>query len=175
MGIILGTLSSIAQDCIMHFPNYQIIVGNYSGIARRVTFLCGGPIDHACMHHPTVSTFRFRSHYPNSNYPIGKDRGPIIIGSDCLIGTEAMIFGGVTVGHGSIVGARAVITKDIPPFAIVAGNPAKIIRYRFEKNVIDQLMKIQWWNWEKEKVERNLDLLADINKFLEIHGVSHDS
>jgi virginiamycin A acetyltransferase len=159
----------------MHFPNYQIIVGNYSGIARRVTFLCGGPIDHACMHYPTVSTFRFRSHYPNSNYPIGKDRGAIIIGSDCLIGTEAMIFGGVTVGHGSIVGARAVITKDIPPFAIVAGNPAKIIRYRFEKNVIDQLMKIQWWNWEKEKVERNLDLLADINKFLEIHGVSHDS
>jgi virginiamycin A acetyltransferase len=170
MGIILGTLSSIAQDCIMHFPNYQIIVGNYSGIARRVTFLCGGPIDHACMHHPTVSTFRFRSHYPNSNYPIGKDRGTLIIGSDCLIGSEAMIFGGVTVGHGSIVGARAVITKDIPPFAIVAGNPAKIIRYRFEKNVIDQLMKIQWWNWEKEKVERNLDLLADINKFLEIHG-----
>jgi virginiamycin A acetyltransferase len=63
-----------------------------------------------------------------------------------------------------------VITKDIPPFAIVAGNPAKIIRYRFEKNVIDQLMKIQWWNWEKEKVEKNLDLLADITKFLEIHG-----
>ena len=171
MGITLGTLSSIAPDCIMHFPNYQITVGNYSGVARRVTFLCGGPIDHACMHHPTVSTFRFRSHYPNSNYPIGKDRGPIIIGSDCLIGTEAMIFGGVTIGHGSIVGARAVITKDVPPFSIVAGNPAKIIRYRFEKNVIDQLLKIEWWNWEKEKVEQNINLLADINKFLEIHAV----
>lgn len=171
MGITLGTLSSIAPDCIMHFPNYQITVGNYSGVARRVTFLCGGPIDHACMHHPTVSTFRFRSHYPNSNYPIGKDRGPIIIGSDCLIGTEAMIFGGVTIGHGSIVGARAVITKDVPPFSIVAGNPAKIIRYRFEKNVIDQLLKIEWWNWEKEKVEQNINLLADINKFLEIHSV----
>jgi len=170
MGITLGTLSSIAPDCIMHFPNYQITVGNYSGIARRVTFLCGGPIDHACMHHPTVSTFRFRSHYPNSNYPIGKDRGPIIIGSDCLIGTEAMIFGGVTIGHGSIVGARAVITKDVPPFSIVAGNPAKIIRYRFEKNVIDQLLKIEWWNWEKEKVEQNINLLADINKFLEIYA-----
>ena len=171
MGITLGTLSSIAPDCIMHFPNYQITVGNYSGVARRVTFLCGGPIDHACMHHPTVSTFRFRSHYPNSNYPIGKDRGPIIIGSDCLIGTEAMIFGGVTIGHGSIVGARAVITKDVPPFSIVAGNPAKIIRCRFEKNVIDQLLKIEWWNWEKEKVEQNINLLADINKFLEIHAV----
>lgn len=170
MGITLGTLSSIAPDCIMHFPNYQITVGNYSGVARRVTFLCGGPIDHACMHHPTVSTFRFRSHYPNSNYPIGKDRGPIIIGSDCLIGTEAMIFGGVTIGHGSIVGARAVITKDVPPFSIVAGNPAKIIRYRFEKNVIDQLLKIEWWNWEKEKVEQNINLLADINKFLEIYA-----
>ena len=171
MGITFGRLSSIAPDCIMHFPNYQITVGNYSGVARRVTFLCGGPIDHACMHHPTVSTFRFRSHYPNSNYPIGKDRGPIIIGSDCLIGTEAMIFGGVTIGHGSIVGARAVITKDVPPFSIVAGNPAKIIRYRFEKNVIDQLLKIEWWNWEKEKVEQNINLLADINKFLEIHSV----
>ena len=170
MGITLGTLSSIAPDCIMHFPNYQITVGNYSGVARRVTFLCGGPIDHACMHHPTVSTFRFRSHYPNSNYPIGKDRGPIIIGSDCLIGTEAMIFGGVTIGHGSIVGARAVITKDVPPFSIVAGNPAKIIRCRFEKNVIDQLLKIEWWNWEKEKVEQNINLLADINKFLEIYA-----
>ena len=170
MGLTLGTLSSIAPDCIMHFPNYQITVGNYSGVARRVTFLCGGPIDHACMHHPTVSTFRFRSHYPNSNYPIGKDRGPIIIGSDCLIGTEAMIFGGVTIGHGSIVVARAVITKDVPPFSIVAGNPAKIIRYRFEKNVIDQLLKIEWWNWEKEKVEQNINLLADINKFLEIYA-----
>jgi virginiamycin A acetyltransferase len=53
--------------------------------------------------------------------------------------------------------------------AIVAGNPAKIIRYRFEKNVIDQLMEIQWWNWTKEKVEQNIDLLADIKKFLEIH------
>ena len=175
MGITLGTLSSIAPDCIMHFPNYKITIGNYSGVARRVTFLCGGPIDHACMHHPTVSTFRFRSHYPNSNYPTGKDRGPIIIGSDCLIGTEAMIFGGVTIGHGSIVGARAVVTKDVPPYTIVAGNPAKIIRYRFEKNVIDQLLKIEWWNWPKEKVEKNIDLLADINKFLEIHGVSHDS
>jgi serine acetyltransferase len=81
-----------------------------------------------------------------------------------------MIFGGTTMGHGAIVGARAVVTKDVPPFAIVAGNPAKIIRYRFEKNIIDQLMKIEWWNWPKEKVEKNIDLLADINKFLEIYA-----
>ena len=170
MGITLGTLSVINQDCIVYFPNAQITVGNYSGIARRVTFLCGGPIDHASIHHPTVSNFRFKSHYPNSNYPTGKDKGPIEIGSDCWIGTEAMIFGGTTIGHGSIVGARAVVTKDVPPFAIVAGNPAKIIRYRFEQNVIDQLMQIQWWDWPKEKVEQNIDLLADIDMFLEKHS-----
>jgi virginiamycin A acetyltransferase len=86
-----------------------------------------------------------------------------------------MIFGGVTIGDGSIIGARSVVTKDVPPFAIVAGNPAKIIRYRFEKNIIDQLMKIEWWNWPKEKVEQNIDLLADISSFLEIHGYSNDS
>ena len=175
MGITLGTLTSIAKDCIMHFPNYQITVGNYSGIARRVTFLCGGPIDHASMDNPTVSNFRFRSYYPNSSYPKGRDKGPILIGSDCWIGTESMIFGGVTIGDGSIIGARSVVTKDVPPFAIVAGNPAKIIRYRFEKNVIDRLLKIEWWNWPKEKVEQNIDLLADISSFLEIHGYSNDS
>jgi virginiamycin A acetyltransferase len=81
-----------------------------------------------------------------------------------------MIFGGTTIGHGSIVGARAVVTKDVPPFAIVAGNPAKIIRYRFEQEVIDKLMEIRWWDWPKEKVEQNIDLLADIKMFLEKHS-----
>lgn len=81
-----------------------------------------------------------------------------------------MIFGGVTVGNGAIVGARAVVTKNVPPFSIVAGNPAKIIRYRFEQNTIDQLLEIEWWNWSKEKVEQNIELLADINNFLRVHG-----
>lgn len=166
MGITLGTLSTINQDCVMYFPNGRITVGNYSGIARRVTFLCGGPIDHASVDHPTVSNFRFRSHYPDSNYPVGRDKGPIEIGSDCWVGTEAMIFGGTTIGHGSIVGARAVVTKDVPPFAVVAGNPARVIRYRFERDVIDRLMEIRWWDWDRGKVESNIDLLADIDLFL---------
>ena len=166
MGITLGTLSTINQDCVVYFPNGRITVGNYSGIARRVTFLCGGPRDHASVDHPTVSNFRFRSHYPDSNYPVGRDKGPIDIGSDCWVGTEAMIFGGTTIGHGSIVGARAVVTKDVPPFAVVAGNPAKIIRYRFERHVIDRLMEIRWWDWDRGKVESNIDLLADIDMFL---------
>jgi len=170
MPIKLGTLSTIGKDYLIYFPKGQIVVGNYSGIARKVTFLCGGPIDHASVDHPTVSNFRFKSYYPDSNFPSGKDKGSIQIGSDCWIGTESMIFGGVAVGHGSIVGARAVVTKNVPPFSIVAGNPAKIIRYRFEQNIIDQLLEIKWWNWPKEKVEQNIELLADINNFLRVHG-----
>jgi virginiamycin A acetyltransferase len=166
MGITLGTLSTINQDCVVYFPNGRITVGNYSGIARRVTFLCGGPIDHASVDHPTVSNFRFRSHYPDSNYPVGRDKGPIEIGSDCWVGTEAMIFGGTTIGHGSIVGARAVVTKDVPPFAVVAVNPARVIRYMFEREVIDRLMEIRWGDWDRGKVESNIDLLADIDMFL---------
>lgn len=170
MAIKLGTLSTIGKDYSVYFPNGQIVVGNYSGIARKVTFLCGGPIDHASVDHPTVCNFRFKSHYPNSSFPSGKDKGPIQIGSDCWVGTESMIFGGVVIGHGSIVGARAVVTKSVLPFSVVAGNPAKIIRYRFEQNIIDQLLEIQWWNWPKEKVEQNIELLADINDFLKVHG-----
>ena len=64
------------------------------------------------------------------------------------------------------MGARAVVTKDVPPFAVVAGNPARVIRYRFERDVIDRLMEIRWWDWDRGKVESNIDLLADIDMFL---------
>ena len=88
-----------------------------------------------------------------------KTQGDIIIGNDVWIGYEALIMSGVTIGDGAIIGARAVVTKDVPPYTIVAGVPAKPIRRRFNDEVIETLQSAQWWNWEKERIEKNLDAI----------------
>ena len=86
-------------------------------------------------------------------------KGDIIIGNDVWIGYEVLIMSGVTIGDGAIIGARAVVTKDVPPYTIVAGVPAKPIRRRFNDEVIETLQSAQWWNWEKERIEKNLDAI----------------
>lgn len=80
---------------------------------------------------------------------------PAIIGNDVWIGSNATILGGLNIGDGAVIGAGAVVTKDVPPYAIVGGVPARVIRYRFDQKKIDQLETIAWWNWDDEKIKRN--------------------
>ncbi|MEZ8109564.1 CatB-related O-acetyltransferase [Vibrio splendidus] len=95
------------------------------------------------------------------------------IGSDVWIACGVVITRGVTIGDGAVVGANAVVTKDVPPYAIVAGNPAKVIKYRFSPEIIDILLTIKWWNWPIEKIKKNYELLSQqpsidqLNKFIE--------
>jgi virginiamycin A acetyltransferase len=91
-------------------------------------------------------------------------RGDTIVGHDVWIGTEAMIMPGVTIGHGAIVAARAVVASDVPPYTIVGGNPAQPIRPRFDTATIDALLDIAWWNWPAAKIGSALDAIrrADI-------------
>lgn len=84
------------------------------------------------------------------------NRGDITIGNDVWIGYEAVILAGVTIGDGAIVGARAVVTKDVPPYTIVGGVPARPIRKRFDQAAIEALLDLRWWDWPKEKIARNL-------------------
>ena len=84
------------------------------------------------------------------------NKGDIVIGNDVWIGYEAIIMSGVKIGDGAIIGTRAVVTKDVPPYAIVGGIPAKEIRKRFSDETIDQLLKIAWWDWPEERIEKNL-------------------
>ena len=82
------------------------------------------------------------------------NHGDIVVGNDVWIGYEAVILSGVTIGDGAVIGTRAVVTKDVPPYTIVGGVPAKPIRKRFDDAVIERLEALRWWDWEEEKIRR---------------------
>ena len=91
------------------------------------------------------------------------NHGDIVIGNDVWIGYEAVILSGVTVGDGAIIGTRAVVTKDVPPYTIVGGVPARPIRRRFDDKAIERLEALRWWNWDFEKIKRNLPAIQSGN------------
>jgi len=95
-------------------------------------------------------------------------KGPIIIGSDVWVGYKALILSGVRIGDGAVIGARSVVSKDIPPYAIAVGSPIVIKKYRFSEEVIKELLRIQWWNWPDEKIVKNIKLLLsdDVVEFI---------
>ena len=84
------------------------------------------------------------------------NKGDIVIGNDVWIGFESVILSGVTIGDGAIIGTRAIVTKDVPPYTIVGSVPAKPIRKRFSDGVISELLKVQWWNWSENRIKKNI-------------------
>ncbi len=92
---------------------------------------------------------------------------PVTVGDDVLISANAMVMSGVKIGTGAIVGAGAFVNKDVPPYAIVAGIPAKIIRYRFDEATIERLLKSEWWKLDKSELVRHKDRFSDVKAFLD--------
>lgn len=134
----------------------KLVIGNYCSIADSVTFLLS--LDHPLNH---ISTYPFKSMAYGCPEAISK--GNIIIGDDVWIGYGAVILSGVKIGQGAVVAAGTVVTKDIPPYAVVAGVPARIVRYRFNSEVIRELVKVDWSNVEMEYVKNNLsDFYSDV-------------
>ena len=89
------------------------------------------------------------------------NKGDIVIGNDVWIGYEAVIMSGVTIGDGAIIGTRAVVTKDVPPYTIVGGVPAKQIRKRFSEETISELLELKWWDWTFEKISQNIEFIKN--------------
>ena len=143
----------------------KVTIESFCSISKNVRIITGGI-------HPAnwVSTFPIRDFVgvdiPYDGMPTSK--GEVIIGHDVWIGTGVTILSGITIGTGSIIAACTVVTKDIPPYSIVAGVPAKIIRYRFTEDQISELMKIKWWEWNIEKIKSNIHLLngKSIDEFI---------
>ena len=144
------------------FVGDQLIIGKYCSLATGCTFLMNGA------NHP-LSSF---STYPFAIFKNGwgegdvaqlaeQNKGDTIIGNDVWIGRDAVILPGVNVGHGAIIGARAVVSKDVPDYSVVVGNPAKIVRQRFDDQTIASLLNVAWWDWPADKITRNLDAISN--------------
>lgn len=147
-----GTYGTLTVQSLYITPVEKLSIGNYVSIAPNVTFLLG--VNHQM---DTVTTFPFYSKLIKRTPKDALSKGPIVIEDEVWIGTGAMIFSGVTIGKGAIVAAGALVTKDVPAYAIVGGNPAKLIRYRFDKEIIDILRPIHLVNFSDKWIRENID------------------
>ncbi|CAA2144716.1 2,3,4,5-tetrahydropyridine-2,6-dicarboxylate N-acetyltransferase [Methylobacterium bullatum] len=137
----------------------HLTIGRYCSIADRVEILLGG--GHRL---DWVTTYPFAAMgglWPGVEAPADyhASRGDVTIGSDVWLGSGCMILSGVTIGHGAVVGAHAVVSRDVPPYAIVAGNPARVIRHRFDPEHVVALLETAWWDLPPEAVHALVPLL----------------
>jgi acetyltransferase-like isoleucine patch superfamily enzyme len=145
----------------------RLVVGSYSALSEESIVMLGG--EHAA---DRVTTFplRMRLKLPGAGEDgIPVPTGDTVIGSDVWLTMRTFVRSGVTIGDGAIVASGAVVNKDVPPFAIVGGNPAKVIRYRFSPEQIEALLEIRWWDWPDDLVVEATPLLSgtDIDAFID--------
>ena len=153
------------NNVLYHYPIHRekLIIGKFCSIACGTKFLFN------CANHTlkSLSTYTFPLFYEEwelekSNITTAWDnKGDIVIGNDVWIGYEAVIMAGVHIGDGAIIAARAVVTKDVPPYTIVGGTPAKEIRKRFDAEVIQQLLMLKWWDWSTDEIRQCLPYIAE--------------
>ena len=153
------------KNVLYQYPvnNDKLIIGKFCSIA------CGAKFLFTAAHH-TLHSF---STYPfplfeewNKDAKPGEawdNRGDIVIGNDVWIGYDAVIMAGVHIGDGAIIGTRAVVTKNVPPYAIVGGIPAKLIRRRYDDNLIKMLQELAWWDWDAKLIKANLQAIREMN------------
>lgn len=98
-----------------------------------------------------------------------EERKPIKIGNDVFIGANVTILDGLSIGDGAVIGAGAIVSKDIPPYAVAVGSPIRILRYRFDESVVNELQRIEWWNFDDEKLKDVEEMFFEVNKFIEKH------
>nr|WP_326167031.1 CatB-related O-acetyltransferase [uncultured Oscillibacter sp.] len=147
------------NNVLYHYPvnGDKLTVGKFCSIACGAKFLMTSA-NHAM---GSLSTYVFPIFYEEWGHGMEvteawDKRGDIVIGNDVWIGYEAVILSGVTIGDGAIVGARSVVTRDVPPYTIVGGVPARPIRRRFGQETIDALLELRWWDWPLEKLSKNI-------------------
>jgi len=168
-----GTYFDRNVNIITWSDQYRIVLGKYNSVGRDCNFFLHanhrpdwvttssqllGPVN------DDIAEMHMRMGHPSC-------KGDIIIENDVWIGAKSTIMSGVRIGNGSVIGGGSVVIKDVPPYSIVAGNPAKVVKMRFSDEQIDDLLRISWWNWEEDKIRQNAMLMWSdnidefINKF----------
>jgi virginiamycin A acetyltransferase len=144
------------------FSKVKLVIGKFCAIAAETKFILTG--DHKL---DAISTYPFpilghgwESAFNVYDLPV---KGHIVVGNDVWFGYDSLIKNGVTIGNGTIIAARAVVVKDVPAYSIVAGNPAKVVKMRFEDKTIEHLQKIAWWDWNIEKINKHLKLICHLD------------
>lgn len=157
------------NNVLYHYPinHDRLVIGKFCSIACGAKFLFTSA-NHAMR---SLSSYTFPIFF--EEWGLDKrnvtdawdNKGDIIIGNDVWIGYEAVILSGVTIADGAVIGARAVVTKDVPPYTIVGGVPAKPIRKRFDEDTVAALERLRWWDWDKARIARNLSAIGsgDLN------------
>ncbi|WP_116134301.1 CatB-related O-acetyltransferase [Tropicimonas sp. IMCC34043] len=147
------------------FIGDKLIIGRFVAIATGVKIMMNGAT-HAMT---GFSTFPFNIFgkgwergFDPATWAAGH-KGDTVIGADVWIGTEAMIMPGVTIGPGAIIAARSVVTHDVPPYALAAGNPARVVRRRFDDETIERLLRVAWWDWPLKMISQHLDVIRGAN------------
>lgn len=167
------------NNVLYHYPinHDRLIIGKFCSIA------CGAKFIFNCANHTlkSLSTYTFPLFFEEWDLPKSEvstawdNKGDIIIGNDVWIGYDAIIMAGVHIGDGAIIGTRAVVTKDVEPYSIVGGVPAKEIRKRFAPDVVAKLLELKWWNWPSEKIKNNIAAIqsGNIEELLKISGLKN--
>ena len=147
-------------------------IGPYSGIGPQCLFGLGiHPLNYVSSQNCFYQKNNLFPVYPPGFHLEMEEMKTTHIGSDVWIGSRVIIPGGITIGHGSVIAAGSIVTKDMPPYSIAAGAPAKVIRYRFTPDIIDSLLKIQWWNWPEKTIKERHSQFFDIKQFIQQYSL----
>lgn len=132
--IFIGSFCSIASNTVIREHNHNIKSATTYFIKKRI--------------------------FKKGNFADAVSKGPITIGNDVWIGTQSVILTGVNIGDGAVIAAKSLVNKNVPPYAIVGGIPAKILSYRFDGELIKEMLKVEWWNWGLKKIEANEEFFS---------------
>jgi chloramphenicol O-acetyltransferase type B len=138
----------------------KLRIGKFCSIADGAIFMMAGNQGHR---HDWISTFPFFYQGFETAEDAFQKAGDTVIGNDVWIGANAIIMPGISIGDGAVIATSTIVTKDIEPYTIVGGNPGKVIKKRFSEEEISILLTLKWWDWEIEKIKKNLDLLCSNN------------
>ncbi|MDO6708246.1 CatB-related O-acetyltransferase [Photobacterium sp. 1_MG-2023] len=136
----------------------KLVIGKFCSIASGAVFMLAGNQGHR---HDWISSYPFDvSEFGNKVKPGFERVGDTVIGNDVWLGSECVIMPGVHIADGAVIGARAVVTKDVPPYSIVVGNPGRVVKTRFSEAQVAKLLEIKWWDWSLSTLKDNMDLMC---------------